>query len=117
MNASASSVESAAMTTGPSDDFDKREIMVRLVASMAESNSAPVSGGVATLAQSAQHLSSERTSCAGMLVSFANHACAGSDCSSHCSRSHASYAWTSFQCPFALAALIQASLPGQRRGV
>jgi hypothetical protein len=64
--------------------------MVGLVASMAELYRAEVNGGTKTLAQSARHLSSERTCSAGMCRSFANQACAGSDCPSHCSRSLAS---------------------------
>src|SRR5688500_9188874 len=59
--ASASSVEFAAIRIGPSDGFERRDIIMRLVASIAELNKAPVSGGSETLAQSAQHLSSERT--------------------------------------------------------
>src|SRR6266567_5567904 len=115
--ASASSVESAAIRIGASEGLDRRDSMVRLVASMAELNRAPVNGGAETLAQSAQHLSSERTCCAGMCASFANQACAGSDCSNHCSRSLASYARTSFQRPFAFLDSTQAAFPAQRRGV
>ncbi len=53
----------------------------------------------------------------GCAVSLANQACAGSDCSSHCSRSLASYARTSFQSLFAFLASAQAAFPAQRRGV
>ena len=62
-NATASSVESAAIIIGSSGGFDSLCFIIDLAFSTEFLNNEPVNGGLATADQSVQHLSKDRVPC------------------------------------------------------